>query len=449
MSEIRSPSPRPTVAQLLIAPAVVFVKVASQGGLLLVLALVAAMAWRNSGASASYMALWAVPIGIDFGGYGLQLPLLMWINDAAMALFFLVVGAEIKRELVVGELRGARRAMVPALAALGGMLVPAGVYLLLAGEHREGFGTPMATDIAFSLAAIRVLGNRVPGFVVKVLMGLAIIDDLGAIIVIAVFYGGDLHVDSLALGGCLTALLIAMNIAGVWRTTPYLVIGVPLWIALHHGGIHPTIAGVIVGLCIPARGVVVVDTIIDQARSLLGYASDEAIRNDGTEVSTVLSSLERRLEQHKAPLERVVEGFNPWIQWIILPLFALANGGVHLEGMGLGTLLAPVSIGIIAGLFVGKQLGIFGVILGCVKSGLMPLPPGVRLAHFWGMSILAGIGFTMSLFVAGLAFEDGSLLHNEAKAGILAGSTLAVVVGMVVLRFIKPPLQPAVTVVET
>jgi NhaA family Na+:H+ antiporter len=331
--------------------------------------------------------------------------------------------------------------MVPALAALGGMLVPAGLYLLVAGEHREGFGTPMATDIAFSLAAIRVLGKRVPDFVVKVLMGLAIIDDLGAIVVIAVFYGGQVHADALGIGAALTVLLVVFNVSGVWRTTPYLVVGVPLWFALHHGGVHPTIAGVIVGLCIPARGVVHVDLVVEEARVLLAHAGSEADKPDDGDADTALSSLERRLEQHKAPLERVVSALNPWISWLILPLFALANGGVKLEGMTAATLVAPVSLGIIVGLFVGKQLGIFSIVVACVKSGLLPLPAGVRLAHFWGMSILAGIGFTMSLFVAGLAFEGGSVLHNEAKAGILVGSTLAAVIGVLVLRFI-PPAPP-------
>jgi len=435
---------RPSLAHLLITPAVAFAKVAAQGGLLLVLALVAAMVWRNSSAGADYVALWATPVSLGAGSWRFELPLLMWINDGAMAVFFLVVGAEIKRELVVGELRGVRRAMVPALAAIGGMVVPAGLYLLVASEHHEGFGTPMATDIAFSLAAIRVLGKRVPDFVIKVLMGLAIIDDLGAIVVIAVFYGGDLHLESLALGGCLTALLIAMNLFGIWRTTPYVVVGVPLWMALHHGGIHPTIAGVIVGLCIPTRGVAGVDAVIVEARALMVAADVEAARLQG-DVASVLSSLERRLEQHKSPLERLVESLNPLISFIILPVFALANGGVALEGMSVSTLMSPVALGVIVGLFVGKQIGIFGVLLACVKSGLLPLPAGVRLPHLWGMSILAGIGFTMSLFVAALAFEDGSTLHNEAKAGILVGSSLAVGIGVLVLRFVRTPPMTTTT----
>jgi NhaA family Na+:H+ antiporter len=435
---------RPALHRLLIAPAMEFARIASQGGALLVVALVAAMVWRNSSAGGSYEALWNTSVQVGVGAHVLRLSVLQVINDAAMAVFFLVVGAEIKHELVVGELRGVRRAMVPALAALGGMLVPAGLYLLLAGEHREGFGTPMATDIAFSLAAIRVLGKRVPDFVVKVLMGLAIIDDLGAIVVIAVFYGGQVHADALGIGAALTVLLVVFNVSGVWRTTPYLVVGVPLWFALHHGGVHPTIAGVIVGLCIPARGVVHVDLVVEEARVLLAHAGHEADKPDDGDADAALSSLERRLEQHKAPLERVVSALNPWISWVILPVFALANGGVQLEGMSAATLVAPVSLGIIVGLFVGKQLGIFSILVACVKSGLLPLPAGVRLAHFWGMSILAGIGFTMSLFVAGLAFDGGSVLHNEAKAGILVGSTLAAVIGVLVLRFI--PAAPPVAV---
>lgn len=431
MSEHRAP---PVLPKLLMAPAAIFVKVASQGGLLLLLAMFAAMFWRNGSAGETYEALWGTKIHVGIDGGGLDLSLLGWINDAAMAVFFLVVGAEIKLELVSGELRGVKRAIVPALAAIGGMLIPAGVYLLVASHHREGFGTPMATDIAFSLAAIRVLGARVPDFVVKVLMGLAIIDDLGAIVVIAFFYGGDVHTEALAIAGGLTVLMIGMNLLGVWRVTPYIIVGVPLWYFVHHAGIHPTIAGVIVGMCIPARGIVSVDDVCAEARSLMHYASTEADKPEDGDAHSALSSLERRLEQHQPPLERLVRGLNPWISWIILPLFALANGGVDLAGMTLATLKEPVALGIILGLVVGKVVGVFGTLFACVRVGLLPLPKGVTFYHLLGMAALAGIGFTMSLFVAALAFSDPHL-HNEAKAGILVGSTLAAFLGMTILRF--------------
>jgi NhaA family Na+:H+ antiporter len=436
---------RPLLQRLLQAPATLFVTVASQGGLLLLLAMVVAMIWRNSAAGDDYVALWNTPIRLGIGDGGLTMSALMWINDGAMAVFFLVVGAEIKREIVVGELRGVRRAMVPALAALGGMLVPAGLYLLIAPDFRQGFGTPMATDIAFSLAAIRAVGGRVPDFVVKVLMGLAIIDDLGAIVVIALFYGGDVHWDSLGVAGGLTVVVIAMNLMGVWRVTPYIIVGVPLWMALHHGGVHPTIAGVIIGMAIPARGIVGVDEVVAEARALVAYASIEAERPNDGNAEAALSGLEHRLEQHRPPLERLVHALNPWISWLVLPVFALANGGVHLEGMGLHSLVAPVSLGVIVGLFVGKQLGIFAALAASIRVGLLPLPPGVRLSQLWGMSVLAGIGFTMSLFVAALAFDEGSTLHNEAKAGILVGSVLSAVVGFLILRFAPTPSLDAAT----
>jgi NhaA family Na+:H+ antiporter len=302
----------------------------------------------------------------------------------------------------------------------------------------------MATDIAFSLAAIRAVGARVPDFVVKVLMGLAIIDDLGAIVVIALFYGGEVHWGALGVAGSLTAVVIGMNLFGVWRVTPYIMVGVPLWMALHHGGIHPTIAGVIIGMAIPARGIVGVDEVVAEARTLVAFASAEAERQNDGDAEAALSGLELRLEQHRPPLERLVHALNPWISWLVLPVFALANGGVHLEGMGLHTLVAPVSLGIIVGLVVGKQVGIFATVYASIRAGLLPLPPGVRLAHLWGMSILAGIGFTMSLFVAALAFEEGSPLHNEAKAGILVGSTISAIVGFLVLRFAPSSTTPAV-----
>lgn len=437
MSErIEKDQRRRLVLRLLEAPATLFVKVASQGGVLLLVAMIAAMVWRNSSAGATYVDFWSTPLRVGVGDGGLTMSALLWINDAAMAVFFLVVGAEIKREIVVGELRGVRRAMVPALAALGGMIVPAVLYVVVAPGFRQGFGTPMATDIAFSLAAIRAVGGRVPDFVVKVLMGLAIIDDLGAIVVIALFYGGKVDPEALAIAGALTVVLAAMNGAGVWRVTPYIVVGIPLWMALHAGGIHPTIAGVIVGMAIPARGVVGVDDVVAEARALVAYASLEAERPHDGEAEAALSGLERRLEQHRPPLERVVQALNPWISWIVLPLFALSNGGVDLSGMGLHTLISPVALGIIVGLCVGKQVGIFATVWACIRGGLLPLPPGVRLGHLWGMSILAGIGFTMSLFVAALAFEEGSSLHNEAKAGILVGSTLSAIVGFIVCRLV-------------
>ncbi len=445
------------LARLLLRPAELFVKVAAQGGVLLVLALVAGMVWKNSAAGDAYDRLWQLPVTVALGAAHLELTVLGVINDVLMAVFFLVVGAEIKHELVVGELRGLRRAAVPALAAVGGMLVPAALYVLIASEHKNGFGTPMATDIAFALAAIRALGTRVPTFVVKVLVGLAIIDDLGAIVVIAVFYGGDLDVTSLSVGlGC-AAVLVVMNLAGVWRVVPYLIVGVPLWLALHHGGVHPTIAGVVVGLCIPARvarargarGAAqpgedgddgAVDEVEAEARVLRSRAARaQALVALGT--PEALAGLERWLEQNRAPLERLVTALSPWIHWIVLPLFALANGGVALGGLSASTLVAPVSLGIVVGLFVGKQLGIFLTVMGCVKVGLLPLPEGVRPGHVWGMSILGGVGFTMSLFVAGLAFAEGSALHNEAKAGILLGSTLSVVAGVIVLR-LMPAAAP-------
>jgi Na+:H+ antiporter, NhaA family len=439
MTERIDTVPRTLLVRLLEGPAALFVKVASQGGILLLVAMVAAMAWRNSSAGASYVALWNTHITLGIGDAALSMPALLWINDAAMAVFFLVVGAEIKREIVVGELRGVRRAMVPALAALGGMIVPALLYVVIAPAFRQGFGTPMATDIAFSLAAIRAVGGRVPDFVVKVLMGLAIIDDLGAIVVIALFYGGDVHWSALGVAFGLSLALFTMNVAGVWRVTPYILVGVPLWLALHEGGIHPTIAGVLVGMAIPARGVVGADDVVAEARALVAYASVEAERPHDGNAEAALSGLERRLEQHRPPLERAVQALNPWISWLVLPVFALSNGGVDLAGMGLHTLGSPVALGIIVGLFVGKQLGIFATVYASIKAGLLPLPPGVRLIHIWGMSILAGIGFTMSLFVAALAFEEGSALHNEAKAGILVASTLSAIVGFVVLKLAPSP----------
>jgi Na+:H+ antiporter, NhaA family len=394
-----APVPPPKARFSALVPLQVIFKLTQQGGMLLLLALVAALVARNSGLGDLYLRLWSMSVPIPGAGA----TTLLILNDGLMAVFFLTVGAEIKHQVTVGELSGGiGAALVPALAALGGMLVPALIYLVVAPSARNGFGVPMATDIAFALAAMNLLGNRVPRFLRAVLLGLAIIDDLGAIVVIAMFYGGHIDAAALVAAVVIIAVLVVLNRRGVTSLWPYLLLGLPLWVALHDGGVHPTLAGVFVAFAIPARVL------------------------DG---------------QHP-PLELITARLDKWVNWLIVPMFAFANGGVNLSGMTPGSLLEPISLGIILGLFVGKQLGVFATVMTCARLGLVKLPSAVGAVHVWGMAILAGIGFTMSLFVSALAFHDDHS-QDAARAGILVGSLLSMLVGVAVLR-----LAPRVVVEE-
>ncbi len=380
----------------LLRPLQAFFRTEALGGTVLVLATVAALVWANSPAAGSYHAIWARRLAIGVEGFQIAKPLILWINDFLMAIFFLLVGLEIKRELLVGELNGVRKAALPAIAALGGMAVPAAVFLAIArGEELErGFGIPMATDIAFALGCLRMLGSRIPAGLVVMLAALAIIDDLGAIILIAVFYSTDVSLAALGAAAAFAGLLAAMNLGGVRRPLLYALAGLPLWVAVLKSGVHATIAGVIIGLAVPARAA------------------------EGEEES---------------PLVRLEHALHPFVAFAIVPIFALANAGIPLRGIAPADVLSPVSLGVFAGLLLGKQVGVFGATAVAVKLGIASLPAGVTWRQAYGLSILAGIGFTMSLFIAGLAYGEGTALHGQAKRGILAASLVAGVAGVALL----------------
>lgn len=386
----------------ILRPFEAFVRTEALGGTLLILASALALLWANSSATDSYLALWQKPLTVGLGDAVLQKPLILWINDLLMAVFFLLVGLEIKRELLVGELNSVQKAILPALAAVGGMVVPAAIYFGVAhgGPAASGWGVPMATDIAFALGVMRLLGNRVPNGLLVFLAALAIIDDLGAILVIAIFYSSAISFGALGLAAVCTAVLVAMNRFGVRRPALYVLVGLPLWLAILMSGIHATIAGVIVGFCVPATA---------------------------------------RSKHAESPLSHLEHGLHPYVAFAIVPLFALANAGVVLQGASLSMLLQPASLGVILGLTVGKPIGVIGITLAAVKMGYASLPLGVTLRHLVGAGMLAGIGFTMSLFVAGLGFEPGSTLHTEAKVGILGASILSGLAGLFVLRSVPAP----------
>ncbi|MCS6901634.1 MAG: Na+/H+ antiporter NhaA, partial [Myxococcales bacterium] len=406
--EDTSTTPSRTVPRLLFAvvrPFRQFFRTEAASGITLMAMTAIALLWANSRFGKSYEGLLHLPVTFSMGQQGLSWPLHHWINDALMSVFFLVVGMEIKRELLVGELRTVRQATLPALAALGGMLVPAAIHLTFnrGSIGQPGWGVPMATDIAFALGCLALVANRVPSSLVVFLMALAIFDDLGAILVIAFFYGGKIHPEALLVAGGITGLLMLMARLRVTLLWPFLVLGVALWGAVLKSGIHATIAGVILGLCIPARGArrpteVLED--LDRAVTRLRISA----RGRDLDAAGPLGAIERHLAAVQPPLDRMVRSLHPWVAFGIVPLFALANAGVAIHGNIRELALSPVALGASLGLSLGKPLGIFGVTWLAVTLRLAPRPTGATWIQLLGVSVLAGIGFTMSIFVATLAF---------------------------------------------
>lgn len=430
----RQPLPLPRPIAVVVRPFQRFFHTESASGILLLLATLVAIAWANSPAGDSYEHLFGSTITIGGFGLGLTWPLHMWINDALMAVFFLLVGMEIKRELVLGELSSVRKAILPAIAALGGMLVPA---LIFVGFNRGqptlgGWGIPVATDIAFALGALALLRGRVPSSLAVFLTALAIFDDLGAILVIAIFYGQGVNIGPLMGAVGLTLVLFVMNLFGVRKIAAYLALGVVLWVAVLASGIHATIAGVVLGLCIPARtrrDPAEIDVLLDRLRTINADTENERFREE------TLGAVEGYLADTLSPLDRLVRVLHPWVAFAIVPVFALANAGVRLDALGPRDLAAPLSLGVALGLFFGKQLGVFGATWLAVKLRLSPRPSRASWSQLYGVALLAGIGFTMSLFIAALAFAPDSLFNEKAKVGILLGSGLSATCGLLFLRF--------------
>jgi len=380
-----------------------FLRLEAAGGILLLLAAVLAMLVENSAASGLYDALLETPVEIRVGEFGIAKPLLLWINDGLMAIFFFLVGLEVKREFLDGELSEPSRVVLPVIAAVGGMAVPAIIYSAVNwGDPlaMKGWAIPSATDIAFALGVLALLGSRVPNTLKLFLMTLAIVDDLGAIVIIAVFYTSDLSLTSLLVAVLALAVLFALNRFGVLSLAPYLLVGVVLWVAVLKSGVHATLAGVLTALFIP-------------------YAREPGVEQ------TQLQKLEHDL--------------HPAVVYGILPLFAFANTGISFAGLTVESVLHPVPLGIAAGLFIGNQLGVFGLSWLAVKTGLARLPQGAGWLQLYGVAALCGIGFTMSLFISSLAFEQGGPgIAVDDRLGILIGSVASAVLGYAVLRIASP-----------
>ena len=419
--------------EILLRPFQEFARLEASGGLLLLVCTLIALVWANSPWAERYSQLWHSKLVIGGGPFTLEKDLLHWINDGLMAIFFLVVGIEIKREILIGELMSRRRAALPIVAAVGGMVVPAALYLAVnrGGAGTSGWGIPMATDIAFALGALTLLGRRVPLALKVFLIALAIVDDIGAVLVIAIFYTTDISWVALLIGGGFLAGLLAMNRAGVRRLWVYALLGLGLWLALLQSGIHGTVAGVLLAMAIPA---VPFDTrqFLAQSRALLeefeqaGNGDSRAPLNDDQRAA--LYALENTYVHSRSPMRRVEHALHPWVTYAIMPIFALANAGISLSGDLTAAVTHPVSIGVIVGLALGKQLGVTLFAWLAVRLGLASLPSGVTWRHVYGAGWLAGIGFTMSVFIATLAFSGTTLLPT-AKVGVLVASMISGIIG--------------------
>jgi Na+:H+ antiporter, NhaA family len=435
---------RPPVERI-VRPFQDFANKQSSGGLLLIIATAVALIWANSPWGESYVALWHTKLTVGVGDFSISKDLTHWINDGLMAVFFLVVGLEIKREVLVGELSSVRNAALPVVAALGGAVVPALIYLAInAGtEGSAGWGIPMATDIAFALGILALLGQRAPTTLKVFLTALAIVDDIVAVLVIALFYTSEISWGALGGGAVFLTALIVANLLGVGRTLVYAVLGVGLWLCFLLSGVHATIAGVLLALTIPATSFINPQAFLERSR----YVLDRFEKAGEKGVENVLSNEERQAALHalnhaayklEPPLHELEHNLHPWVVFAIMPLFALANAGVPLGGGVVEALTSPVALGIVAGLVVGKQLGITLFAWLAVRSGLSELPEGVGWRHIYGVGWLAGIGFTMSLFISDLAFSEDSLIE-DAKLGIECASLIAAVVGWTILRGASRP----------
>jgi len=410
-----------------------FSETEAAGGIVLIAATAAALAWANSPWAESYFRVWETPVTIGAPGFGMTESLHHWINDALMVVFFFVVGLEIKRESLVGELSFLRQATLPIAAAIGGMVVPAVIYAAFnsGGVGLRGWGIPMATDIAFALGVLALLGSRVPIGLKVFLTALAIVDDLGAVAVIALFYSSGISWASLAAGTVLLFLLAALNRAGVRKPAFYVTIGILVWLAFLRSGVHSTIAGVLLAMTIPSRTKIDDDEFVgiglDKLADFQGAAAEGNPLGNSQRLEAIYA-LEDACEAALPPLVRVEDKLHAVVAFAIIPLFAFANAGLSLRDASLADAIHPVTLGVIAGLLVGKPVGVLLASWLVVRLGAADLPHRTTWQMIAATGCLAGIGFTMSLFVGGLAFRDPMLLE-KAKLGILSASLAAGVAG--------------------
>lgn len=428
----------PVSSHPIIGPLQSFFRAEAAGGILLLACAVVAFAWANSPFAASYFDLWGMYVTVGAGSFEISKPLLLWINDGLMAIFFLLIGLEIKREVLGGELSSPKSAALAVTAAIGGMAIPALAYVLLnaGGVGSAGWGIPMATDIAFALGVLALLGNRVPVALKIFLTALAIVDDLGAVLVIALFYTAEVSTTALWIAGGFLAVLIALNRFGVQKTAVYVILGVGLWLAFLKSGVHATVAGVLLALTIPVHRRLDAPDFLERAKDYLGSFAEDLKPGQAEptlQQQNAIFALENACEAAETPLARMEHGLHKPVAFFIIPVFALANAGVAVEGGFAALLASPITLGIVLGLVVGKPIGITLAAWLAVKSGIASLPPGATWRQVIGVSALCGIGFTMSIFIATLAFPGQAALLDSAKLGILVGSLVSGIIGWVLL----------------
>ncbi|MCF4122438.1 Na+/H+ antiporter NhaA [Antribacter sp. KLBMP9083] len=428
MTSLTHPGPPLRIPLRPVAPSVrAFLATEAGGAMLLLGASLVAIVWANTPWAGSYEALWETEAGLRVGSWDFSLDLHHWVNDAAMAVFFLVIGLEISREVTSGELRNPRAVAVPALGAIGGLAVPALIYFAFnaGGPAAHGWGIVMSTDTAFLVGVLALFGPRCPDQLRLFLLTLAVVDDIGAITVMALFYTDSVSVPGLVAAAVIVVAIVAMRWMGVWQVTPYALAGVGLWVAVLASGVHATLAGVLLGLLIPAR-----PARPEEVRAVWQY-----VKRLTVETTAERSHLTELAARAAVPTgERLQRVLHPWSAFLVVPLFGLANAGVHLDGETLrAAVTSPVTIGAMVALMAGNAIGVFGASTLALRAGLGDLPGRVRYSHLLGGAMLAGIGFTISLFIAELAFDD-AVLKEQAKVGILAGSAIAAVLGSVTLR---------------
>jgi Na+:H+ antiporter, NhaA family len=433
MSEELRPTPTAVLPyRTLISPFVRFARMEAASGILLLASTVAALVWANSPWEHSYHAIWNEQIPAGFGRFVLSESRHQWINDGLMSIFFFLVGLEIKREVLIGELSSLGQAAFPFIAAVGGTIVPALFYLSVThgSPAQKGWGIPMATDIAFALGVLALLGRRVPVSLKIFVTALAIVDDIIAVLVIALFYTDRIQLVSLGVGLAGVALCFAINLLGVNKPAIYAAIGLCIWVAVLKSGVHATVAGVLLAFTIPARTYLDRDSFLRRGRWLLDKF--ESAPQNSFESHAAIHTLETQCELIESPLHRIEHSLQPWVSFLVMPLFAFANAGVRLLGNTSSAVRHPASLGVALGLFIGKPLGIWLFAWLAVRIGLATRPAELSWSTIFGGSWLCGIGFTMSLFIATLAFGEGVLL-DMSKIGTLAASLAAGTCGSVVL----------------
>jgi NhaA family Na+:H+ antiporter len=437
----------------ILTPLEEFIHRQTTSGVLLMICAVIALVIANGPWHHDYEHFLHTEIGISFGGETFALSVHHWINEALMAMFFFIMGLELKRELLVGELSTPSQALLPIMAAIGGMVVPALFYFALnpTGSDARGWGIPMATDIAFAIGALSLLGSRIPKNLVTFLIALAIVDDLGAVAVIALFYTNEINVEALVYAATFTLLLLFLNLGGIRRPLPYATVGIMLWTAMLASGVHATIAGILVAFVIPIRPKFEPNTFINRVKDSSAKMRESVAENPdiihNNHFRSLVTSLGDGVQLVQAPAQRLEHSLHLPVAYLVIPIFALANAGIPMEFSGFSAYLQhPIALGVLAGLLLGKPLGIAGFTWITVKLGWAELPRGLTMRHILGVGLLGGIGFTMSIFIADLAFAGSPEDLLMAKTGILLASAVAGLGGFFWLMFgTRPPVDAGTT----